>query len=99
MNTNVGENIFINGSNVLLKGSGSTNGGTEIFMVNMKVHNGRYMFEVKPNSTSETTLTTVVSNAPRESYEVEVAHASDSTMLRTTGFVTASLRMESVCLF
>jgi hypothetical protein len=75
-NTNVGENIFINGSNILLKGSGSGSGGTEIFMVNMKVNNGRYMFEITPTSTPETTLTTVVSNAPRESYEVQVANAA-----------------------
>jgi len=75
-NTNVGENIFIRGSNILLKGSGSTSGGTEIFMVNMKVNNGRYIFEVKPTSTAESPITTVISNAPRESYEVEVADAS-----------------------
>jgi hypothetical protein len=75
-NTNVGENIFIRESNILLKGSGSGAGGTEIFMDKMKVNNGRYMFEIKPASTSESTLTTVASNAPREGYEIEVVDGS-----------------------
>lgn len=75
-NNTVGENIFINASNIVLQGSGSGIGGTEIFMDEMKVNNGRYMFEVVPSSVSETTLTTVVSAADRESYIIEVADAS-----------------------
>lgn len=73
----VGENIFINGSNILLKGSGSGVGGTEIFADKMKVQNGRYIFEVTPTSVSESDITTVVSNASRESYTIEVADASN----------------------
>lgn len=73
----VGENIFINGSNIVLKGSGSGAGGTEIFADKMKVENGRYIFEVTPTSLSESTITTVVSDASRESYTVEVADASN----------------------
>ena len=42
----------------------------------MKVINGRFIFEIGPTSTSETTLTTVVSAAPRQSYTIEVADAS-----------------------
>lgn len=72
-NETVGENIFINGSNILLKGSGSGAGGTEIFKVNKKVDNGSYIFEVEPTSLSESTKTTVVADAPRESFEIEVA--------------------------
>lgn len=68
--------IRISGSNILLKGSGSGAGGTEIFMNEMKVNNGRYMFEVKPLNTSQTTLTTVTADAPRESFEIQVADAS-----------------------
>ena len=75
-NETVGENIFLNGSNIVLKGSGSSTGGTEIFKVNKKVNNGRYIFEVKPPSTDDSTLTTVVADAPRESFDIEVASAS-----------------------
>lgn len=73
----VGQNIFINGSNIVLKGSGSGAGGTEIFKDHMKVNNGRYIFEVRPTSVGESDITTVVSDASRESYTVEVADASN----------------------
>ena len=73
----VGENIFINGSNIVLKGSGSGSGGTEIFADKMKVNNGRYIFEVTPTSLGESDITTVVSDASRESYTIEVADASN----------------------
>ncbi len=72
----VGENIFINGSNIVLKGVGAGDEGTEIFMDHMKVQNGRYMFEIGPTDVSEQVLTTVVGDARRESYEIEVASAS-----------------------
>ena len=52
-NTNLNESIVLQGDNILLKGSGFGTGGTEIFMVNMKVNNGQYIFEVRPSSTSE----------------------------------------------
>lgn len=68
--------IRISGSNILLKGSGLSTGGTEIFMDKMKVNNGRYMFEVKPLNISQSTLTTVAANAARESYEIQVANSS-----------------------
>lgn len=75
-NTTVGENIFVTGSNILLRGSGSGEDGTILFKDKMKVTNGRFIFEIGPTSTSETTLTTVVSAAPRQSYTIEVADAS-----------------------
>jgi len=75
-NETVGENIFIHGSNIVLKGSGSGAGGTEIFMDKMKPRNGRHIFEILPTDTSENTITTVVRDALRESYVIEVADAS-----------------------
>jgi len=76
-NETVGENIFINGSNIVLKGQGSQSGGTEIFMDKMKVQNGRHIFEIAPTSLSESTVTTIVEDAVRESFEITVANASN----------------------
>ena len=75
-NTTVGENIFVTGSNILLRGSGSGEDGTILFKDKMKVENGRFIFEIGPTDTSESELTTVVSAAPRQSYAIEVADAS-----------------------
>lgn len=75
-NNDITDIISVNGSNILLKGSGSGAGGTEIFMDQMKVNNGRYMFEVKPTRTGESVITTVVADADRETFEIEVADAS-----------------------
>jgi len=75
-NETVGENIFIRASNIVLKGS--IVGTTEIFMDKMKVKNGRHIFEIAPRDMSESTLTTVVEKAERESYNITVA---DSSML------------------
>lgn len=75
-NETVGENIFINASNIVLKGQGSENGGTEIFMDKMKVQNGRHILEITPTSTSESTITTVTADALRETHEITVANAS-----------------------
>jgi len=66
-NETVGENIFINGSNIVLKGQGSQAGGTEIFMDKMKVQNGEHIFEIRPTSTSESTVTQVVEDANHHS--------------------------------
>ena len=76
-NETVGENIFINASNIVLKGQGSESGGTEIFMDKMKVENGRHIFEITPTSTSESTITTVTEDALRETHEITVADASN----------------------
>lgn len=75
-NETVGENIFIRASNIVLKGAGAGDNGTEIFKVNKKVNNGEYIFEVSPTSTGESVITTVVANAQRESFEIVVADAS-----------------------
>lgn len=75
-NETVGENIFIRASNIVLKGAGAGDNGTEIFKVNKKVNNGEFIFEVSPTSTGESVITTVVENAQRESFEIVVADAS-----------------------
>ena len=73
-NQNVGENIFIRSSNIVLKGAGK--GATEIFMNNMKVKNGRHIFEISPLNLKEAKLTKVIEQANRESYLIRVADAS-----------------------
>lgn len=75
--TVVGENIRVNGSNILLKGSGAGPGGTEIFQVNMKVNNGRFMFEMRPEKMEEHPLTEIVADAPNQSFEIQVADTSN----------------------
>lgn len=75
-NQTVGENIFINESNIVLKGQGSQAGGTEIFMDKMKVQNGRHILEIAPNSMSERTVARVVKDALRETFEITVDNAS-----------------------
>lgn len=72
----VGENLFIRSSRIVLRGAGSGDGGTEIFMDKMKVKNGRHILEIRPNDLSETTLTEITADAQRESFEVRVADAS-----------------------
>lgn len=69
------EHLTVNGSHILLKGSGSGVGGTEIFMDQMQP--GYFIFEMRPLNMSESTITTVVSDASRESFEIEVANASN----------------------
>lgn len=66
--------IRISKSNIILKGSGSGVGGTEIFQDKMRVHGRQIQF--RPPSTSPTLLTTIVKNAVRESFWVEVANTS-----------------------
>lgn len=79
-NETVGENIFVQASHMLLKGSGSAAGGTVLFQDNMKVSNGRYLFEIAPADTKERTLTTVVEQAQRETFAIKVADASGLTV-------------------
>jgi hypothetical protein len=63
--------ILISKSNIVLKGSGSGTGGTEIYQDKMRI-NGRQI-QFKPANTSTKKLTTVVKDAERESFWVEVA--------------------------
>lgn len=70
------QKIFISGSNIVLKGQGSQPGGTEIFMDKMKASNGDHIFEITPDNTGESTVTQVVEDALRETFEITVANAS-----------------------
>lgn len=71
--TNQKKQIRISKSNIVLKGSGSGEGGTEIYQANMWVNNRLIIF--KPAETRSEKLATVIKDAPRESFWVEVADA------------------------
>ncbi|WP_057936302.1 DUF4955 domain-containing protein [Algoriphagus resistens] len=64
----------IDKSNILLKGSGSGAGGTEIHQVKMRIGSRQFRFEPRENKTEK--LAVVNRAAPRESFVVEVADAS-----------------------
>lgn len=66
--------IRISKSNIVLKGSGSGAGGTEIFQDKMRVHGRQIQF--RPASHNSRQLTTITRDASRESFWVEVADAS-----------------------
>jgi len=66
--------IRISKSNIVLKGSGSGNGGTEIYQANMRLNGRQFVF--KPSSNKTEKITTVTKNAARESFWLEVADAS-----------------------
>ena len=71
------QTIDISAGNIVLRGAGAADGGTEIVMDKMKP--GGVMFRVAPPDTASTDLTTITANARRETFEVEVA---DPTKLR-----------------
>lgn len=66
--------IRISKSNIVLKGSGAGDGGTEIYQSTMRI-NGRQILFMPPN-TNTTKITTIVKNASRESFMIEVNDAS-----------------------
>lgn len=72
--TNNRKQIRITKSNIVLKGSGAGPGGTEIYQANMWVNNRQIIFRPENNKTA--LLTTIVKDAPRESFWIEVADAS-----------------------
>lgn len=72
--TNNKAQIRISKSNIVLKGSGSGPGGTEIYQANMRINGRQILF--MPASNSPQKLATITKDARRESYEVEVADAS-----------------------
>lgn len=87
-NETVGENIFITGSNILIKGQGSDGNGTEIFMDKMKIDNRRYIFEVKSTAPKQKSVTVVVADAARETFKIEVKstkklHVGQRILLRS----------------
>lgn len=66
--------IRISKSNIVLKGSGSGVGGTEIYQDKMRI-NGRQI-QFKPTDLSAKRLTVITKDADRESFWVEVAEVS-----------------------
>jgi hypothetical protein len=69
----LGKSINIHGDNIVLKGEGSGENGTEIFMDQMRVGNGHWQFKFTPSSTNTSTLTTLTSPAERGDFSVDVA--------------------------
>ncbi len=68
--------IYINSSNIVLKGSGAGPGGTEFYVEEKNTNN--WKFEFTPNgSTYGTKGTAITSEAKRETFEIEVADAAD----------------------
>ena len=72
--TNQRKQIKISQSNIVLKGSGSGADGTEIYQANMWLNNRLIIF--KPIENKSEKLATVVKDATRESFWVEVNTAS-----------------------
>jgi hypothetical protein len=70
--------IRISKSNIVLKGSGSGPGGTEIFQDKKRI--GTRQFQFKPESTASTKLTTITKEVSRESFWVEVASPAGLTL-------------------
>lgn len=66
--------IRISQSNIVLKGSGSQKGGTEIYQANMRINGRQFVF--KPEKPEGKKLTKIIRNADRESFWVEVEDAS-----------------------
>jgi Domain of unknown function (DUF4955)/Pectate lyase superfamily protein len=67
--------IRISKSNIVLKGSGRGEGGTEIFAVEMR--RGRRNFVFRPERDRDRDVTIVSKDSPRASFWVEVADASE----------------------
>jgi hypothetical protein len=64
----------ISQSHIVLKGSGSGPGGTEIFMNERRIGDRQFVFRARRQRSER--LTTIVKDAPRETFWVEVADAS-----------------------
>jgi hypothetical protein len=67
--------IRISKSNIVLKGSGSGAGGTEIYQATMRINDRQFMFRPLDNN-NEAKLTTIIKDATRESFVVEVEDVS-----------------------
>lgn len=68
--------ISVNGSNIVMKGSGAGPGGTELYVE--KENPGEWKFEFRPTgSLYGTQGTKITSEAKRETFELEVANASN----------------------
>ena len=87
--------IYISGSRIVLRGSGSRQGGTIIRQVNHmpstdgNLFSSPYMFNFWPSSRSPRTLATITGSASRETFWLEVA---DTSRLRVGQWVAAYMK-------
>lgn len=65
--------ITVNRSDIVLKGSGAGDGGTEIFMDKMRVSNGHWQILFRPDRINTQTLTSITEPAERNDFTVTVA--------------------------
>lgn len=72
----ISKSIQINQSNIVLKGDGSGEQGTEIFMDKMRVQNGHWQFRFQPETYNTSTLTTISESTARGDYSVSVTSSS-----------------------
>ncbi|MBC9930945.1 DUF4955 domain-containing protein [Chitinophaga qingshengii] len=66
--------ILITSSNIILQGSGSQEGGTEIYQDKKRLNDRQFLF--RPAQNNPQRLTTITANAPRETFTVQVADAA-----------------------
>jgi hypothetical protein len=66
--------IRISKSNIVLKGSGSGSGGTEIYQANKRINGRQFLFKPEENKVEK--LATIVKDAGRETFSVVVKDAS-----------------------
>lgn len=78
-NNNTSEYIRISRDSIVLKGSGSGAGGTEIFMKEMRVQNGHWQFSFEPISTSTGSSTLITEPVARGAFSIIVKDASGFT--------------------
>lgn len=73
---NTGKYIKINGDSIVLKGAGSGEGGTEIYMDKRRVVNGHWQFKFSPATTSVATLATITAPIKRGDFTIYVDNAA-----------------------
>lgn len=71
---NAAKQIRISKSNIVLKGEGSGEGGTEIYQDKKRINGRQFLF--KPDNESPKKLAIIIKDAGRETFWVEVADAS-----------------------
>lgn len=75
-NNNTAEYIRISRDSIVLKGSGSGAGGTEIFMKEMRVQNGHWQFRFDPSNTTSGSSTLITEPVARGAHSIIVKDAS-----------------------